>query len=66
MYLVSLCSLICIYVYVSVYIYTDSNFSVTENRVSFSCHLKRGGLDFQKEDKFELVQFVGYFRKFGV
>jgi len=66
MYLVSLCSLICIYVYVSVYIYTDSNFSVTENRVSFSCHLKRGGLDFQKEDTFELVQFVGYFRKFGV
>jgi len=66
MYLVSLCILICTYVYVSVYIYIDSNFSVTENRVSFSCHLKRGGLDFQKEDTFELVQFVGYFRKFGV
>jgi circadian locomoter output cycle kaput protein len=35
---------------------------LSENRVSFSCHLKRGGLDFQKEDTFELVQFVGYFR----
>jgi hypothetical protein len=54
------------YVCVFLYIYIDSNFSLTENRVSFSCHLKRGGLDFQKEDTFELVKFVGYFRKFGV
>lgn len=47
-------------------IFIYSNCSIAENRVSFNCHLKRGGLDFQKEDTFELVQFVGYFRKFGV
>ncbi|XP_021914831.1 circadian locomoter output cycles protein kaput [Zootermopsis nevadensis] len=33
-----------------------------DNRVSFTCHLKRGGVSFQEEDIFELVQFVGYFR----
>lgn len=33
-----------------------------ENRVTFTCHLKRGGLDAQEEETFELVQFVGYFR----
>jgi hypothetical protein len=37
---------------------------IAENRVSFTCHIKRGHLDFQEEDVFELVQFVGYFRKF--
>jgi hypothetical protein len=42
-----------------------TDFSVTENRVTFTCHLKRGGLDAQEEETFELVQFVGYFRKFG-
>ncbi|GLG98842.1 Circadian locomoter output cycles protein kaput [Gryllus bimaculatus] len=38
--------------------YDDSK----ENQVSFSCHLKRGGLDFREEVTYELVQFVGYFR----
>lgn len=33
-----------------------------ENQVSFSCHMRRGGLDFRDEDTYELVQFVGYFR----
>lgn len=42
-----------------------TDFSITENHVTFTCHLKRGGLDVQEEDTFELVQFVGYFRKFG-
>jgi hypothetical protein len=45
--------------------FQNLNSSVAENCVSFTCHLKRGGLDFQEEDTFELVQFVGYFRKFG-
>ncbi|XP_055380782.1 circadian locomoter output cycles protein kaput [Condylostylus longicornis] len=34
----------------------------TENQVNFSCHLKRGGLDYREEVSYELVQFVGYFR----
>jgi hypothetical protein len=42
-----------------------TDFFITGNRVTFTCHLKRGGLDVQAEDTFELVQFVGYFRKFG-
>ncbi|KAJ9600067.1 hypothetical protein L9F63_009636, partial [Diploptera punctata] len=33
-----------------------------ESRVCFTCHLKRGGLDFEDEETYELVQFVGYFR----
>nr|CAD7264252.1 unnamed protein product [Timema shepardi] len=33
-----------------------------ENQVSFSCHLKRGGLDFREEPTYDLVHFVGYFR----
>lgn len=33
-----------------------------ENQVIFSCHLKRGGLDFREKVSFELVQFTGYFR----
>ncbi|XP_068082087.1 circadian locomoter output cycles protein kaput [Anabrus simplex] len=33
-----------------------------DNQISFSCHLKRGGLDFREEVTYELVQFVGYFR----
>lgn len=36
-----------------------------ENQVTFTCHMKRGGLDFREEAFFELVQFVGYFRKFN-
>lgn len=42
-----------------------TDFSITESRVTFTCHLKRGGLNAQEEETFELVQFVGYFRKFG-
>lgn len=34
-----------------------------ENQVNFSCHLKRGGLDFQEEVQYELVHFTGYFSK---
>lgn len=33
-----------------------------ENQIVFSCHLKRGGLDFREKVSFELVQFTGYFR----
>ncbi|XP_043276854.1 circadian locomoter output cycles protein kaput isoform X2 [Venturia canescens] len=33
-----------------------------ENQVSFTCHIRRGGLDFREETIYELVQFVGYFR----
>lgn len=34
-----------------------------ENQVYFSCHLKRGGLNFREEITYELVEFVGYFSK---
>ncbi|XP_059490732.1 circadian locomoter output cycles protein kaput isoform X2 [Neocloeon triangulifer] len=33
-----------------------------ENQTTFFCHMKRGGLDFNEELTYELVQFVGYFR----
>lgn len=33
------------------------------NQICFSCHLKRGGVDYREDVSFELVQFVGYFRK---
>ncbi|KAG7204991.1 hypothetical protein KM043_005376 [Ampulex compressa] len=33
-----------------------------EDQISFSCHIKRGGLDFQEDLIYELVQFIGYFR----
>lgn len=35
-----------------------------ENQITFYCHMKRGGLDFGDDPAYELVQFVGYFRKF--
>lgn len=34
-----------------------------EDQISFSCHIKRGGLNAQENPVYELVQFVGYFRK---
>lgn len=37
--------------------------SITENQICFTCHLKRGGVDYREEVTFERVQFVGYFRK---
>ncbi|KYM91193.1 Circadian locomoter output cycles protein kaput [Atta colombica] len=33
-----------------------------EDQTSFTCHIKRGGLDFREESIYELVQFIGYFR----
>lgn len=33
-----------------------------EDQISFSCHIKRGGLNIQENPVYELVQFVGYFR----
>ncbi|KAL0104142.1 hypothetical protein PUN28_017093 [Cardiocondyla obscurior] len=33
-----------------------------EDQISFTCHIKRGGLDFREESSYELVQFSGYFR----
>ncbi|KAK9303321.1 hypothetical protein QLX08_004922 [Tetragonisca angustula] len=33
-----------------------------EEKISFSCHIKRGGLNVQENPVYELVQFVGYFR----
>ncbi|XP_012152692.2 circadian locomoter output cycles kaput protein Clock isoform X3 [Megachile rotundata] len=33
-----------------------------EDQISFSCHIKRGGLNIQDNPVYELVQFVGYFR----
>jgi hypothetical protein len=35
-----------------------------ENQITFYCHMKRGGQDFRDDPAYELVQFVGYFRKF--
>ncbi|XP_043257226.1 circadian locomoter output cycles protein kaput [Colletes gigas] len=32
------------------------------DQISFSCHIKRGGLNVQENPVYELVQFVGYFR----
>ncbi|XP_011707117.1 PREDICTED: circadian locomoter output cycles protein kaput-like, partial [Wasmannia auropunctata] len=33
-----------------------------DDQISFTCHIKRGGLDFREESIYELVQFIGYFR----
>ncbi|XP_070153011.1 circadian locomoter output cycles protein kaput isoform X2 [Polyergus mexicanus] len=33
-----------------------------EDQISFTCHIKRGGLNFQEDSVYELVQFIGYFR----
>ncbi|XP_014616682.1 PREDICTED: circadian locomoter output cycles protein kaput [Polistes canadensis] len=33
-----------------------------EDQVSFTCHIKRGGFDYQEDPIYELVQFIGYFR----
>ncbi|KZC11045.1 Circadian locomoter output cycles protein kaput, partial [Dufourea novaeangliae] len=33
-----------------------------EDQMSFSCHIKRGGLNVQENPVYELVQFAGYFR----
>ncbi|XP_024884207.1 circadian locomoter output cycles protein kaput isoform X2 [Temnothorax curvispinosus] len=33
-----------------------------EDQITFTCHIKRGGLDFREESIYELVQFIGYFR----
>ncbi|XP_050465248.1 circadian locomoter output cycles protein kaput isoform X2 [Cataglyphis hispanica] len=33
-----------------------------ENQISFTCHIKRGGLNFREDSVYELVQFIGYFR----
>ncbi|XP_015590609.1 circadian locomoter output cycles protein kaput isoform X2 [Cephus cinctus] len=33
-----------------------------DNQITFTCHIKRGGLDSQEEPVYELVQFIGYFR----
>lgn len=33
-----------------------------EDQISFTCHIKRAGLNFQEDFVYELVQFIGYFR----
>lgn len=35
----------------------------TENQVYFSCHLKKGGLEYGDDVTYEPVQFMGYFSK---
>lgn len=37
---------------------------LSEGQISFTCHMRRGGLDLRDEITYELVQFVGYFRKY--
>jgi len=39
---------------------------LTEDQISFICHIKRGGLDFREESVYELVQFIGYFREWSI
>lgn len=34
-----------------------------ERQISFSCHIRRGGIDSKNAQIYELVQFVGYFSK---
>lgn len=41
----------------------ENFFKFSENQISFTCHIKIGGFDFQDEPEYELVQFLGYFRK---
>ncbi|XP_033230341.1 circadian locomoter output cycles protein kaput [Belonocnema kinseyi] len=33
-----------------------------DNQISFTCHIKRGGIEYSEEPIYELVQFIGYFR----
>lgn len=40
------------------------NPSDEEGQVSFSCHLRRGDVDSKQLPCYELVHFVGYFRKY--
>lgn len=41
------------------------NTSEGKGQISFSCHLKRGDPDCKQSNTYELVHFVGYFRKFS-
>lgn len=34
-----------------------------ESQVSFSCHMRRGGIDSKQAQIYELIQFIGYFSK---
>ena len=43
-------------------VYNVCNAIFAEEKISFSCHIKRGGLNVQENPVYELVQFVGYFR----
>lgn len=38
--------------------------SEEERQISFSCHLRRGDIDSKQSCTYELVHFVGYFRKY--
>lgn len=42
---------------------SDQSRTKIQNQVSFTCHMKRGGLDIKGDAMYELVRFVGYFRK---
>lgn len=39
---------------------------IDRNQVTFSCYIKRGTADYRSEISYELVQFNGYFSKYGV
>uniref|UniRef100_U5EHU6 Putative clock n=1 Tax=Corethrella appendiculata TaxID=1370023 RepID=U5EHU6_9DIPT len=34
-----------------------------ENQISFTCHIKRGSVDYSQQVSYDLVQFTGYFRR---
>ncbi|XP_020278302.1 circadian locomoter output cycles protein kaput [Pseudomyrmex gracilis] len=40
----------------------DRHIVKKEDQISFTCHIKRGGLNFREDFFYELVQFTGYFR----
>ncbi|XP_051159877.1 circadian locomoter output cycles protein kaput isoform X2 [Leptopilina boulardi] len=40
----------------------DQRNNKKDNQISFTCHIKRGGLDNVGDSIYELVQFIGYFR----
>lgn len=40
------------------------NPSEEEGQVTFSCHIRRGDVDSKQPPCYELVHFVGYFRKY--
>lgn len=40
----------------------DQRNNKKDNQISFTCHIKRGGLDYFDQSIYELVQFIGYFR----